>query len=155
MGRVQRRVDGAKEEAMRKSPAVAVVAMLLASPVAAQGVIGGAEQGAREGSAVGGPVGGVVGGAVGGAVGGVTGVVTGLLGVDQAPRFRDYVVREGRSAYRIKEDVRRGMILPKEKITFYEVPREFGVSSRFRYTIVNDHIVLVNPRTRQVVQVID
>lgn len=138
---------------MRKRLGIAVLAALLVSPISAQaqGAIPGAERGAREGGAIGGPV----GGAVGGVVGGVTGAITGLLGVEQAPRFREYVVREGRSSYRIRDEVRRGMILPREGVTYYPVPPEFGVSPRYRYTVVNDHVVLVYPRTRQVVQVID
>ena len=116
----------------------------------AQGVIGGSEQGAREGAAAAGPVGAVVGGVVGGVAGGVAGV----LGVDQRPRFREYVVREHRPSYRYRETVRVGTVLPEEGITYYEVPPEYGVTE-YRYTIVNDHPVLVEPRTRRVVEVID
>jgi Protein of unknown function (DUF1236) len=47
------------------------------------------------------------------------------------------------------------MILPSSGMVFYRVPREYGVPSRYRYTIVNDRTVLVDPRTRRVVQVID
>jgi hypothetical protein len=126
-----------------------VVTALLTSPFAvqAQGIPAGAEHGADEGSAVGGPVGGVVGGVVGG--------IGGLLGVDQGPRFHDYVIREHRSSYRYSEDPQVGMILPSTGVAFYQVPREYGVSRRYRYTIVNDRTVLVDPRKRQVVQVID
>jgi hypothetical protein len=77
------------------------LAAIVLTPVAfqgasAQGAIGGAAEGARQGSRDAGPVGGVVGGAVGGAVG----AATGLLGIDQGPRFRDYVVREHRRSFR-------------------------------------------------------
>jgi hypothetical protein len=127
---------------MQKKFGIAVVTALLASPFAvqAQGIPAGAERGAAEGSAVGGPVGGAVGGVVGGVAGGIGGV----LGVDQAPRFHDYVIREHRSSYRYDEDPQVGMILPST-----------GVSPGYRYTIVNDRTVLVDPRTRRVVQVID
>jgi hypothetical protein len=47
------------------------------------------------------------------------------------------------------------MILPSTGVVFYQVPREYGVSPNYRYTIVNDRTVLVDPRTRRVVQVID
>lgn len=134
---------------MQKRFGIAVVTALLASPFAAQarGIPTGAERGAAEGSAVGGPV--------GGAVGGVAGGIGGLLGVQEVPRFRDYVIREHRSAYRYSEDPQVGMILPPSGAVFYRVPREYGVSPRYRYTIINDHAVLVDPRTRTVVQVID
>jgi len=35
-----------------------------------------------------------------------------------------------------------------------EVPREYGVT-RYRYTVVNDRSVLVDPSTHRIVQVID
>ncbi len=111
---------------MQKRFGIAVVSALLASPFAvqAQGIPAGAERGADEGSAVGGPVGGVAGGVVGG----VTGGVGGLLGVDQSPRFHDYVIREHRSSYRYSEDPQVGMILPPSGVIFYQVPREYRVS---------------------------
>jgi len=138
---------------MQKRFGIAVVTALLASPSAAQaqGVPAGAERGAAEGGAVGGPV----GGAVGGVVGGVAGGIGGLLGVQEIPRFHDYVIREHRSAYVYAEDPRVGMILLATGITYYRVPAGFSVSPAYRYTIVNEHAVLVDPRTRTVVQVID
>ena len=137
----------------QKKFGIAVVTALLASPLAAQsqGIPAGAERGAAEGSAIGGPI----GGAVGGVVGGVAGGIGGLLGVDEAPRFHDYVIHEHRSSYRYGEDPQVGMILPSTGVVFYPVPREYGVSPRYRYTIVNEQPVLVDPRTRRVVQVID
>jgi hypothetical protein len=134
---------------MQKRFGIAVVTALLASPFAvqAQGIPVGAERGAAEG--------GPVGGAVGGVVGGVAGGIGGLLGADEGPRFHDYVIREHRSSYRYGEEPQVGMILPPSGVVFYRVPREYGVSPRYRYTIVNDRTVLVDPRTRRVVQVID
>ena len=138
---------------MQKKFGIAVITALLASPVAvqAQGIPAGAERGAAEGSAVGGPV----GGAVGGVVGGVAGGIGGLLGVDEVPRFHDFVISEPRSSYRYSEDPRVGMILPSAGVAYYSVPREYRVSPRYRYTVVNETPVLVDPRTRRVVQVID
>jgi hypothetical protein len=138
---------------MQKRFGIAVVTALLASPIAAQaqGIPAGAARGAAEGGAVGGPV----GGAAGSVVGGVAGGIGGLLGVNEVPRFHDYVIREHRSIYRYSEDPHVGMILPPSGVVFYQVPREYGVSPRYRYTIVNDHAVLVDPRTRAVVQIID
>ncbi|TCT05020.1 hypothetical protein [Aquabacter spiritensis] len=53
------------------------VAAVSAGPVAAQGVVGGAQQGAAKGSAIGSDAAGPVGGAVGGAIGAVGGGITG------------------------------------------------------------------------------
>lgn len=87
--------------------------------------------------------------------GSVTGGVAGLLGVDERPRFRDYVIREHRSAYRLREPVTIGTVLPPEGVTFYVIPTEFGVPPSYRYAVVNDDVVLVDPLTRQIVDVID
>jgi hypothetical protein len=126
---------------------VAVVAPFSAS---AQGVPGGVERGAREGERAGGPVGAIVGGTIGGVVGGVNGI----LGVDERPRFRRYVVEEHKPSYRYEGDVRVGAVLPEAGVTYYEVPQEYGVRE-YRYTVINDRPVLVEPRTRRIVEVID
>jgi hypothetical protein len=118
--------------------------------VSAQGVPGGVERGAREGERAGGPVGAIVGGTVGGVVGGVNGI----LGVDERPRFRHYVVEEHRPSYRYEGDVRVGAVLPEAGVTYYEVPQEYGVRE-YRYTVVNDRPVLVDPRTRRIVEVVE
>ena len=105
--------------------------------------------------AAGGEAAGPVGAAVGGVVGGVTGGIAGLLGVDQRPRFRDYVMREHRSAYRLREPVTVGMVLLPEGVRFYAIPREFGVPPSYRYAVVNGEVVLVDPVTREIVDVVD
>ena len=111
---------------------------------------GGVERGAREGERAAGPVGAIVGGTVGGVVGGVAGV----LGVDQRPRFHRYVVEERRPSYRYEGDVRVGAVLPEAGVTYYEVPPEYG-AREYRYTVVNDRPVLVDPRTRRIVEVVE
>jgi hypothetical protein len=138
---------------MKKSTsAMAVIAASLALSLSAhaQGIVGGATEGSRQGAEAAGPVGGLVGGVVGG----VTGGIAGLLGIDQRPRFREYVVREQVPSYRYSEEVRVGTVLPQSGVVYREVPAEFGVRG-YSYTIVNDQPVLVEPRTRRIVQVID
>ena len=129
----------------------AATALFLILPIAAraQGVIGGADQGAHEGDRAAGPVGAVVGGVVGAVGGGVAG----LLGVDQRPRFREYVVHEHRDSYAYGQPVVVGAILPDSGVAYYEVPSEYGVRD-YRYTIVNNRTVLV-PRTHRIVQVVE
>jgi hypothetical protein len=95
--------------------------------------------------------GGVAAGATTGAVGGA--IVGGIAG-DNQPRFREYVVREGRPSYSYREDVRVGAELPTSGVTYYDVPREYG-QTEYRYTRVNNRTVLVDPRTHRIVQVID
>lgn len=129
----------------------------LATGAFAQGVVGGAAQGAAQGSATGaaaaGPVGGVVGGVVGGATGAVAGAVGGLLGVDQRPAFRQYVVQERVPSYTYQQQVAVGAVLPETGVVYHEVPERFGVRG-YRYTVVNNTPVLVEPRTRRIVEVI-
>jgi hypothetical protein len=115
----------------------------------AQGVPEGVERGAREGDRAGGPVGAIVGGTVGGVLGGVAGV----LGADERPRFHRYVVEQRRPSYRYQGDVRVGAELPEEGVTYYEVPQEYG-AREYRYTIINDRPVLVDPRSHRIVEVV-
>lgn len=123
---------------------------LIPAVASAQGVPGGIEQGARDGERAAGPVGAVVGGAVGGVVGGVAGI----LGIDQRPRFKTYVVEQRRPSYHYSNDLAVGVVLPEDGVTYYDVPEEYGVRG-YRYTVVNDRTVLVDPRTRRVVQIVE
>ena len=127
-----------------------VVTLALPSLALAQGIPGGVERGSRDGERAAGPVGAVIGGVVGGVVGGVTGV----LGVDDRPRFRSYVVEQRRPSYQYREDLRVGAVLPEEGVTYYDVPQEYGVRD-YRYTVVNGRTVLVEPRTRRVVEIVE
>jgi hypothetical protein len=128
--------------------AATLFACLVPIPVIAQsGATTGAVTGAVGGAVVGGPVGAVVGG-VGGAV--VGGVIDGA----SRPRFHEYVVREKRPSYRYDREVAVGAELPSEGVNYYDVPPEYGVKE-YQYTIINGHTVLVNPRTRQIVEIID
>jgi hypothetical protein len=137
---------------IRRLIAIATVAAAVALPAVshAQGVPGGVERGSREGERAAGPVGAVVGGVIGGVVGGVNGV----LGVDERPRFRSYVVEQRRPSYQYREDVRVGAVLPEQGVTYYEVPAEYG-AREYRYTVVNGRTVLVEPRSRRIVEIVE
>lgn len=135
-----------------KSLVTAAILMIMALPVAAnaQGTVRGAEEGAEAGGRAAGPLGAIVGGAVGAA----TGTVGGILGVDDRPRFREYVVRERRPSYRYSEEIRVGTVLPGSGVTYYDVPAEYHAPN-YRYTYINERPVLVDPRTRRIVEIID
>jgi hypothetical protein len=137
---------------IRRYIGIVAVAAVVALPslALAQGVPGGVERGSRDGERAAGPVGAVVGGVIGGVVGGVNGV----LGVDQRPRFRSYVVEQHRPSYQYREDVRVGAVLPEDGVSYYDVPPEYGVHD-YRYTVVNGRTVLVEPRTRRIVEVVE
>lgn len=70
------------------------------------------------------------------------------------PRFREYIVQENVPNYTVQGPVVVGTILPEIGVTFYDVPQQYG-ANRYRYTRVNDRTILVEPRTRRVIQVID
>jgi uncharacterized protein DUF1236 len=124
----------------------------LALPMAAnaQGTVRGAQEGAEAGGRAAGPVGAVVGGAIGAA----TGTVGGILGVEDRPRFREYVIHEHPRSYRYSGDLRVGAVLPENGVTYYDVPAAYHVSG-YRYAYVNDRPVLVEPRTRRIVEIIE
>ena len=126
--------------------------MCLAAPISAsaQGIIGGAANGAEKGNDAAGPVGAIVGGAVGA----VTGGIDGLLGLNQRPRFREYVVTQHRPSYAFQENVGVGIILPPTGVEYYDVPMEYGAQG-YQYTIVNGQTVLIERRSRKIVQIID
>ena len=77
-----------------------------------------------------------------------------VITVDRRPAFREYIVRERVPSYRVPERVIVGSVLPEAGVTYYDVPETFGPTP-YRYTVVNDQPVLVEPRTRRIVQVVD
>jgi hypothetical protein len=127
--------------------AVTVISLAYFSAAIAQnGPAGGAVSGAIVGGAVGGPVGAAVGATAGAAAGGIAEA--------NRPRFNSYVTERHHPSYRYERELRVGAELPDRGVTYYEVPREYG-STAYRYTVVNDRTVLVDPRTHRIVEVID
>ena len=117
---------------MRKILAIAAIAGAVGAPIAAQaqGVV---------------TTGVVRGGVVNDEVG---------IAVDQRPAFREYIVRERVPNYTIPDRVVVGGVLPETGVTYYDVPQTFGVTP-YRYTVVNGQTVLVEPRSRRIVQVVE
>ena len=122
---------------MNKFLTVTALASVLALPVAAHAQVGaatGAATGAVGGAVVGGPGGAIVGAGVGAIAGGIA---------DGArPRFRTYVTARKVPSYGYTKELRVGADLPSSGVTFYDVPKEYGVT-KYRYTVVNDRTVLV------------
>jgi hypothetical protein len=128
---------------MNKRLAISVLAAsLLASSAAfAQSTtVEGAANGAAAGGQIGGPVGAAVGGTVGAAVG--AGLEIPNAVISSIPRNEPSVV--------VRERVVVGEPLP-DTVVLRPVPRH----TEYRYAIVNDRRVIVEPRTRKVVRVID
>src|ERR1700728_5186210 len=76
------------------------------------------------------------------------------IAVEQRPAFREYIVRERVPNYTIPDRVIVGGVLPEAGVTYYDVPQTYGVTP-YRYTVVNGRTVLVDPRSRRIVQVIE
>jgi hypothetical protein len=128
---------------MTKRLAISVIAAsLLASGAAfAQSTtVEGAENGARAGGQVLGPVGEIVGGTVGAAVGAGLEIPNAVIG--SIPRDEPSVV--------VRERVVVGEPLPPA-VELRTVPSH----TEYRYAIVNERRVIVEPRTRKVIKIID
>ena len=129
------------------------LATLVAVAVASSSVVY-AQGGAATGAAAGAVGGAVVGGPVGAVVGAGVGAVAGGIADDSRPRFRTYVSGQKHSSYKYQSEVRVGADLPASGVTYYDVPKEYGVT-KYRYTVVNDRTVLVDPQSHRIVQVIE
>jgi hypothetical protein len=68
--------------------------------------------------------------------------------------FREYVIREHVPTYTVPDRVIVGAVLPDTGVTYYDVPQTYGVTP-YRYTVVNGETVLVEPRSRRIVQIVD
>lgn len=128
---------------MNKRLALTVVAAsLLASSAAfAQSTT---ERGAANGAAAGGSVAGPLGEAVGGTVGAAVG-----LGLEIPAAVLGAVPRDDRSVV-VRERVVVGEPLPPT-VELRTVPSH----AEYRYAVVNDRRVIVEPRTRKVIKIID
>lgn len=73
---------------------------------------------------------------------------------DQRKGFRSYVLEEQTPSYPLPGEIQVGTTLPDIGVTYYDVPERFG-ATRYRYTVINDRTVLVDPKTRKVVQVVE
>jgi hypothetical protein len=129
---------------MRNRFAVSLIAAsLLASGAAfAQSTtVEGARDGVRAGGDIGGPVGAVVGGTVGAAVGAGLEIPNAVITSVQGEREPSVVVRER---------VIVGEPLPAE-VELRPVPHY----TQYDYAVVNDRRVIVEPRTRKVIKIIE
>ena len=129
---------------MRNRLAVTLMAasLLASSTALAQSTTErGAREGARAGGDVGGPIGAVVGGTVGAAVG---------LGLEIPNAVITSVQGERAPSVVVHERVVVGEPLPPE-VVLHPVPNY----TEYRYAVVNDRRVIVEPRTRMVIKIID
>lgn len=76
------------------------------------------------------------------------------IAVEHRPAFREYVVEQRVPPFRIPDRVVVGTTLPESGVTYYDVPQRFGATT-YRYTVVNGETVLVEPRSRRIIEVLD
>jgi len=129
---------------MRNRLAVTLIAASLMASGAAfaqSTTVEGAHNGAEAGGAVAGPLGAVVGGTVGAAVGAGLEIPNAVITSLDSERVPSVVVRER---------VVVGEPLPAE-VELRPVPHY----TEYRYAVVNDRRVIVDPRTRRVIKIIE
>jgi hypothetical protein len=76
------------------------------------------------------------------------------IAADQRSAFRDYVVEQRVPTFTVPGRIVVGTVLPEAGITYYDVPQRFGPTT-YRYTVVNGETLLVEPRSRRIVEVLD
>jgi hypothetical protein len=74
---------------------------------------------------------------------------------EERPKFHEFIARQHHPSFKFREDARVGAILPEAGLTLYEVPGEYHVKPGYRYAIVNDRLVIVDPRTRRIEEIIE
>ncbi len=100
-------------------------------------------------------VGAVVGGPVGAAVGSVAGAaVGGILTAEESTRVRTYVATQRSRSVQVAGPVAVGQSAPT-RARLSPLPASVGLRNPYHYTVVNDRTVLVNPRTREIVEIIE
>lgn len=120
--------------------AVAALAITPAVAFAQATTATGAVGGAAVGAVVGGPVGAVVGAGVGGTVG---------MAAEPPGEVITYVEREQTPSVVVQERVVVGEPLPAT-VTLHTVPQH----TQYSYAVVNNQRVIVEPRSRKVVKII-
>jgi hypothetical protein len=77
------------------------------------------------------------------------------IGQPERTKIKEYVVKEKIKPVTVKEKITVGATLPAD-VELQTVPSDWGPSvSKYRYVYTNDDIVLVEPSTRRVIQVIE
>lgn len=101
----------------------------------------GAAEGAATGAAVGGPVGAVVGGVVGGTVGLATEVPADVL---------SFVTRERVPSVAYREEIVVGAPVRRE-VQLRTIPRH----KDYRFAVINNKRVIVEPKSRRIIQIVE
>jgi Protein of unknown function (DUF1236) len=77
-----------------------------------------------------------------------------IIEPEQRTKIREYVVKQRVNPVTIRERVTVGSTVPAD-VELIPVPQEWGVARGHRYFYWNDHVVLVEPSGRRVIEIID
>lgn len=77
-----------------------------------------------------------------------------ILSADQSMKIHQYATKEKKPSVKVTEKLAVGAILPNN-VELYPVPADIGVKGDYRYSVVNDHTVLVEAKTHKVAQIIN
>jgi hypothetical protein len=80
--------------------------------------------------------------------------VGGILTAEETRRVRTYVAAQRSPSIRVAEPVTVGQPAP-QVARLAPLPSSVGLRNPYRYTVVNDQTVLVDPRTRKIIQIIN
>ena len=125
----------------RLAISLAAASLLASSAAFAQSTT---EQGARDGARAGGDIGGPIGAMVGGTVGAAVGAAV------EIPNAVITAIPRGERSVVVQERIVVGEPLPPS-VQLRVVPNH----SEYSYAVVNERRVIVEPRTRRVVKIID
>ena len=78
---------------------------------------------------------------------------TTTITTEQTGKVRSYVMKEKPASVKITKEVSVGAELPSD-VQLRTLPAEVGVAD-YSYTVVNGQTVLVEPRTRKIVKIIE
>jgi hypothetical protein len=125
---------------MKLAGSLLALSLLVSSSAFAQSTTAtGAASGARTGGAVAGPIGEIVGGTVGAAVGAAVEIPNAVI--TSIPDDRSVTIQD--------------RIVVGEPLPAAVEVRPVPGYSDYRYAVVNDQRVIVDPRTRRVIRIID
>jgi hypothetical protein len=91
--------------------------------------------------------------AKGAAAGAFGGAVVGGIAEENKAKFREYVAKKNLPSYAYTGEVAIGADLPLSGIPLYEIPSEYG-ATMYRFTIINYGVVLVDPFSHRIVDII-
>src|SRR3954463_6018616 len=77
------------------------------------------------------------------------------LAPEQKARMKEYVIKERVAPAPVKERVTVGAVLPAN-VELRTAPSDWGpCCARYRYVYADNHVLLVEPSTREVVRIVD